>query len=49
MKLSSIMNSLSDMYQSQFDVKGLTFNGNLILISQQEVAKFSTELLYCLA
>lgn len=49
MKLSSIMNSLSDMYQSQFDVEGLTFNGNLILISQQEVAKFSTELLYCLA
>lgn len=38
-----------DMYQSQFEVVGLTFNVNLILIRQQKVAKFSSKLFYCMA
>lgn len=45
-KLSLITNFLSDMYQSQFEVVGLTFNVNLILIRQQKVAKFSSKLFY---
>lgn len=48
-KLSLITNFLSDMYQSQFEVVGLTFNVNLILIRQQKVAKFSSKLFYCMA